>query len=141
MNHKVKWIILVSILLNVLLVGILFGQLPHRIDRDAARQQITEQAIKKLPQSAQGPFREKLDQMRAQAEPIREQIRTARDETVQIVASEPFNEVAFDQQVKKINDLRLQMSDILKKAAQELPADQRLALADSLKRPSSTASR
>ncbi len=34
MNQELKWIILVSILLNVLLVGILFGQLPRRMDRE-----------------------------------------------------------------------------------------------------------
>jgi uncharacterized membrane protein len=140
MNQKLKWIILLSILLNVLLVGILFGQLPHRFDRDGYRKQIMEPAIKKLPESAQGPFRQKLEQMRLAADPIRDQIRQARDDTVGIVINDPFDEAAFDRQVKKINDLRLQMADILKKAAKELPPDQRRALGETLKRPSLAAS-
>ncbi|HJU61781.1 MAG TPA: periplasmic heavy metal sensor [Candidatus Binatia bacterium] len=141
MTQKLKWIILVSFLLNVLLVGILFGQLPRRVDRDVYRQQIMEQAIKKLPESAREPFRQKLEHMRASAEPIRRQIREARDESIQIVIAETFDEAAFDRQVKKINDLRVQMADILKEAAKNLPPDQRRALGEAMKRPSGTASR
>jgi uncharacterized membrane protein len=141
MNQKLKWIILVSILLNVLLAGILFGQLPRRVDRDFHRQQIMEQAVKKLPESAREPFRQKLEHMRAAAEPIRSQIRQARDESIQIVIAETFDEAAFDRQVKKINDLRVQMSGILKEAAKTLPPDQRRALGETMKRPSGTPSR
>jgi uncharacterized membrane protein len=141
MNQKLKWIVLASILLNALLVGILFGQLPRRMDRDVYRQQIMEQAVKKLPESTRDPFRQKLADMRAAAEPIRSQIREARDESIRIVTTEPFDEAAFDRQVKKINDLRVQMANILKEAAKNLPPDQRRALGETMKRPSGTASR
>jgi uncharacterized membrane protein len=140
MNHKLKWVILVSIILNVLLVGILFGQLPRRFDRDVYYQRIMDQAVRKLPQSEQTAFRQKMDQMRAEAEPIRNQIREARDETIRIVTTEPFDEAAFDREVKRVNDLRLQMAGILKKASKQLPADERRALGEALKRPSSAAS-
>jgi uncharacterized membrane protein len=138
MNQKFKWIILVSLLLNVLFVGILFGELPRRMDRDAYRRQIMDEAIKKLPESEREPFRQKLENMRATAEPIRKQIREARDEGIKIVIAERFDEAAFDEQVKKINDLRVQMADILKEAAKTLPPDQRRALGETMKRPSAT---
>jgi uncharacterized membrane protein len=141
MSQKLKWIILVSILLNVLLVGILFGQLPRRMDRDAYRQQIMDQAVKKLPASAREPFRQKLEHMRDAAEPIRDQIREARDESIRIVIAEPFDEAAFDRQVKKINDLRVQMADILKEAVKTLPPEERRVLGETMKRPSATVSR
>jgi uncharacterized membrane protein len=141
MNQKLKWIILLSLLLNVLLVGIFFGQLPRRMDRDAFRQQIMEQAVKNLPESAREPFRQRLEAMRAAAEPIRNQIRAARDESIEIVIAEPFDEAAFDRQVKKINDLRVQMADILKEAAKSLPPNQRRALGETMKRPSGTTAR
>jgi uncharacterized membrane protein len=136
MNHKLKGVILASIILNVLLVGILFGQLPHRFDRDVYYQRVMDQAVKKLPQSEQTAFRQKMDQMRAEAEPIRKQIREARDETIRIVTTEPFEEAAFDREVRRVNDLRVQMAGILKKAAEALPAEQRRALGEALKRPS-----
>jgi uncharacterized membrane protein len=141
MNHKLKWVILVSILLNIFLVGILFGQLPRRFDGGGYYQRIMEQAVKRLPASEQAPFRVKMDHMRAEADPIRNQIRATRDETVRIVTTEPFDEIAFDRQVKKINDLRVQMAAILKKAAKELPLEQRIALGEALKRPSAVSPR
>jgi len=141
MNHKIKLVILVSLLLNVLLVGILFGQLPHHFNRDSYYQRTMDRAIKKLPTSEQASFRETMDRMRSEADPIRDQIRQARDETVRIVMTQPFDEEAFDRQVKKINDLRIQMSSILKKAAKELPPDQRLALGEALRRASASGSR
>jgi uncharacterized membrane protein len=140
MNQKLKWITVVSLLLNVLLVGILFGQLPRRMDRDAYRQKIMEEAVKKLPESQREPFRQKLENMRAAAEPIRNQIREARDESIEIVVAAPFDEAAFDRQVNKINDLRVQMAGILKEAAKSLPPDQRRALGETMKRPSATTS-
>ena len=138
MNHKLKWVMLVSILLNVLLVGVLFGQLPRHFDRDVYYRRTMDQAVKKLTASEQAAFRQKMNQMRAEADPIRNRIRETRDETVRIVITEPFDEGAFDQQVRKINDLRVQMAAILKKAAKELPLEQRLALGQALKRPSAT---
>ena len=141
MNHKLKWVILVSIILNVLLVGILFGQLPHRFDRDVYYQRVMDQAVRNLPQTEQEAFRQKMDRMRAEAEPIRNQIREARDETIRIVTTEPFDEAAFDREVKRVNDLRVQMAGILKKASKQLPADERRALGEALKRPSATGSR
>jgi uncharacterized membrane protein len=141
MNQKLKWVILASIILNVLLVGILFGQLPHRFDREAYYQRVMDQAVKKLPQSEQAAFRRKMDQMRTEAEPIRNQIREARDETIRIVTTEPFDESAFDREVKRVNDLRVQMSGILKKAAKQWPPEERRALGEALKRPSSAANR
>jgi uncharacterized membrane protein len=141
MNHKIRWIILASILLNVLLVGILFGRLPHQFDRESYYERAMDQAVKTVPQSQQKIFRQRLDQMRAQAAPIRDQIRQARDETLRIVTTDPFDEAAFDREVKRINNLRVQMAAILKNAAKELPPEQRHALGEALKRPSSAGSR
>ncbi len=141
MNHKSKWITLISILLNVLLVGVLFGRLPHQFNRSAYYERVMAQAVKGVPQSQQAAFRQRLDQMRAQAEPIRDEIRQARDETLRIVTADPFNEAAFDREVKKINDLRVQMAAILKQAAKDLPPDQRHSLGEALKRRSSAANR
>ncbi|HEY7168398.1 MAG TPA: periplasmic heavy metal sensor [Candidatus Binatia bacterium] len=140
MSQKLHFIIVGSILLNVLLVGILFGELPHRFDRDSYYNQALEKATKKLPQAEQPAFRQMLDRMRAQADPIRNQIRAARDETLRIIVTEPFDEAAFDREVAKINGLRVEMAGILKQAGKELPLDQRRALADALKRPSSGSS-
>ena len=140
MSQKIKFVLVGSILLNVLLVGILFGELPHRFDRNAYYQQTIETAAKKLPANEQAEFRQKLNRMLAEAQPIQKQIRAARDETLRTIVTEPFDEAAFDRSVARINNLRSQMSGILKEAGKELPLNQRQALADALKRRSAAAS-
>ena len=43
MSQKLRLVIIGSILLNVLLVGILFGELPHRFDRENYYQKAIDQ--------------------------------------------------------------------------------------------------
>src|SRR5919106_6603415 len=121
MNKKVKFAFLASILLIVLLLGVLLGQFPQRLDRDLSRQARIDKAIEELPEPAQTRFRERMEQMRADVEPIRAQIRAARDEAIHIMVTEPFDAAAYDRQVSRINELRVQMvqrmSDVFKEAA------------------------
>ena len=141
MSQKTKLAFIASIVLNVLLVGVLLGQSPRRFDPGSMREQRMEQAIKDLPPASQTRLRERFKQLRATAEPLFGQMRQVQDESARLLAVEPFDEAAFDRQVKKINDLRLQMTDILKDAAKNLPPDERRALGETMKRPSGTSSR
>jgi uncharacterized membrane protein len=101
-----------------------------------------EQALQELPEPIQAQVRGKIEQMHAAVEPIREQIREARDEAVRALITEPFDPAAYDRQVNTINDLRLQrskrMADTFKEIAKALPPEQRNVLAKILKRPPSS---
>ena len=138
MNKKLKLVFLASIVINVLLGGVLLGELPHRFDRDFYRRERMEKAFKELPQPVQGRFREKMKQLREDGEPLRDQIREARDEAIRILAAEPFDEAAYDRQVAKISELRGQlgkrMAAIVKEVAKEATPEQRKALAEMFKR-------
>jgi len=139
MSTKLKLAFLASIVVNVLLIGVIVGQLPRRFDRDSSRQERMEKALKGLPEPAQARFREKIERMRKEGEPMRDQIRQGRDEAIRILTAEPFDEAAYDRQVSKINELRVQwskrMAESFKQFAKELPSDQRHVLAEMLKRP------
>jgi Spy/CpxP family protein refolding chaperone len=67
----------------------------------------------------------------------------ARNEAIRLLVAMPFDEAAYDRQVSKINELRLQMtkrmSDDMKDIVKGLPAEQRRAVAEILKRPPSSA--
>ncbi|MGH7830117.1 MAG: periplasmic heavy metal sensor [Candidatus Binatia bacterium] len=143
MSKKLKVAFLVSIVLNVLLLGVLLGQLPKRFDREVSRQERMEKALEKLPEPAQSRLREKLQQMRETAEPIRDQIRQAREEAIRILSTEPFDEAAYDRQVNKINDLRVQMGKRMARSFKEVAKDstpeERKMLAEILQRPPSPA--
>ena len=137
MSKTVRLVFLASLVLNVLLVGVLLGQLPRNVG--FGRQQRLEQALKDLPEPTQTRFREKFKQMRASGDPLRDQIRLAREETLNILIADPFDEAAYDRHVNQIDDLQLQMfkkmGQVVKEIAKELPPEERRMFAQILRRP------
>jgi Spy/CpxP family protein refolding chaperone len=67
-------------------------------------------------------------------------MRQRRNQAIELLVAEPFDQAAYDAQLVKINQLRGQMSkrvaEDLKQLVRELPPDQRAAVGDMLKRPS-----
>ncbi|HEY3302775.1 MAG TPA: periplasmic heavy metal sensor [Candidatus Binatia bacterium] len=141
MNKTLKLVFLISIVLNVLLVGVLLGELPNRFDRRPLPQERIAAAAKQLPESERPRFESKMEQMRKEVQPLRDQLQEARQETLRVFAAEPFDESAFDRQVSKVAQLRVQlfmrMAESMKAIAKELPAEQRQALARAFERPPS----
>jgi uncharacterized membrane protein len=139
MNKSFKFLFIVSIVLNVLFVGLLLGALPHRFGPDFSRRERMESALQELPEPTRSQVRDKMKQARADAGPFIDQIRDARTEAVRILTAEPFDETAYDTQVNKIVDLRVEMTKRMaatfKEAAKSLPPDQRGVLAKVLNRP------
>jgi uncharacterized membrane protein len=84
-------------------------------------------------------MRENMEQTRKADEPTFAEIRQAREETLKIIAAEPFDEAAYDRQVDRISELRRgmfqHMSDNIKGIVKTLPPEQRKAVADLFRRP------
>ncbi len=139
MNRTARIIFGASVISNVLLIGILVGQTPHRLDRGALREQRFEQALKDLPEVERTRLRERYQKLRAAADPLFGQIRKAEDEVVQLLGKENFDEAAYDRQVSQINELRQnmtrQLSQVVKDATKDLSASERRRFADLLRRP------
>ena len=138
MNRAAKMAFVGSIILNVLLLGFVLGQSPRRFDRNAMRQQRMEQVIKDLPEASQQRLRERLQQLRATADPFFEQMRKAQDEAIQVLGAESFDEAALDRQEAKINELRAKMSKQLsqsvKLAIKDLSPEERRRFSQILRR-------
>lgn len=139
MNRNIKFAFIASLILNVLLIGVLLGQSPRRFDGGALRQRRMDQALKDLPKASQTRLREKFQQLRAAADPLFEQIRKNEEEAVQLLGKEPFDESAYDRQVNKITEMRVEMtkrlSQVVKDASKDLSADERARFAQLLRRP------
>ncbi len=140
MNKKLQIAFLISIFLNVLLCGVILGGLPQRFYTIRSRETFLS-SIDKLPEPARTRFRSNLEAFRKS--PLRQQLTEARNEAIRLLAADPFDEAAYDRAVEKVNELRLQMSkrasQDVKDVIKDLPADQRKAVADVLKRPPSSA--
>ena len=140
MTKAVKLAFLASLVLNLLLLGVILGQVPRGLEAPPpTRQQRMEEGLKKLPEPAQSRFREKFAQIRASSDRLRQQIDGARAETLRLLSADPFDAAAYDRQVNKIGELRSemfkQMGQNFKQTAKELSPEERRMLADLLRRP------
>ena len=139
MNTKLKIAFIVSIILNVLLLGIFFGTLSPGFGRESSRRERLTAEIEKLPEPARSRFRDKMAQLRAADDPLREQMRQARNQAIDLLVAEPLDEAAYDKQLVQISQLRGQISkrvaDDLKELVRGLPPEQRAAVGEVLKRP------
>jgi uncharacterized membrane protein len=139
MNKKLKGAFIASIVLNVLLLGIFFGTLSPGFGRESSRRERLTAEIEKLPEPARSRFRDKMAQLRAADDPLREQMRQARNQAIDLLIAEPLDEAAYDKQLIQISQLRAQISkrvsDDLKELVRGLPPEQRTAVGEVLKRP------
>ena len=139
MSHTLKMVFLVSLIANVLLLGVVLGAVPRRLEAPPSFRDRVNADIQKLPEPARTRMRENMEQSRKADEPTLTEIRQAREETLKIIAADPFDEAAYDQQVNKISELRRglfqHMSDNMKAIIKTLPPDQRKAVADIFRRP------
>lgn len=139
MSKTVKLVFLASLVLNLLLLGVILGRVPSAFEGGSPRGQRMEQALKNLPEPVQKRIREKFDQIRAAGDPLREQMDRERAEALRLLSADPFDEAAYDRQVSKIEDIRLEMfkrmAGTVKQAAKELTPEERRMFADVLRRP------
>jgi uncharacterized membrane protein len=139
MNTKLKSAFILSIILNVLLLGIFFGTLSPGFGRESSRRERLTAEIEKLPEPARSRFRDKMAQLRAADDPLRDQMRQARNQAIDLLVAEPLDEAAYDKQLIEISQLRGQISkrvaDDLKELVRGLPPEQRAAVGAVLKRP------
>ena len=139
MNTKLKSAFIGSIILNVLLLGIFFGTLSPGFGRESSRRERLTAEIEKLPEPARSRFRDKMAQLRAADDPLRDQMRQARNQAIDLLVAEPLDEAAYDKQLIEISQLRGQISkrvaDDLKELVRGLPPEQRAAVGAVLKRP------
>ena len=139
MSKTLRLVFLASLVLNIILLGVIVGRLPRSLDGASSRRQQMEQALQNLPDPIEARFREKFQQIRAAGDPVRKQMDAARDEALRLLSTEPFDEAAYDRQVRKIDELREEMfkrmGQVIKQTVKELSPDERRLFADLLRRP------
>jgi uncharacterized membrane protein len=139
MSRKLRFVFLISLLLNGLVVGLLVGGLPHRFDGRRGFEQRVDQVLARLPQDVQDRFRAGTERGRTEDDARRERIRDARRRAIEILGSEPLDLDAYDREVQIIDSLRGQgardMAATIRELASDLPVEQRRVLAELLDRP------
>lgn len=138
MNNKIKAFILASILLNVLLGGVILGHVLKMARYGRHLPPLSEEQLNLHGEKLER-FREILHGAHLENRDLYEKIRQAREEALEILTAETFDESAYQKQVEILHNLRGQMmqrfADAVKKLAKELTPNERAALAEILRHP------
>jgi uncharacterized membrane protein len=139
MSRNVKILIVFSLVLNVLLAGVLLGNVFHRMGWRSAFMSDDRALAAKLPPEKYKLFTEVMGGARSECKQIRKQIRERREQTLGVLTAPEFDEQAFQREVDSLHELRSRMADRLAGATLELakqfdPEERRL-LGKYLERP------
>lgn len=139
MSKAAKLTFVASLVLNLLLLGVILGQVPRASTPPPGRQQRMEEALKKLPEPMQSRLRQKFAEIRAAGDPSRQRSDEARAETLRLLAADPFDEAAYDRQVRRLEELRAEtfkeIGRSIKHIVKDLSPEERRMFADILRRP------
>ncbi len=138
MSRKIKILVVASMVLNVLLAGVIIGNLTHQMGRWSAFRNDRALAAK-LPPEKYKLFTEIMGGARSECKQIRKQIRETRAQTLGILMAAEFDEQSFQREAARLRDLRGQVSDRMAGAtlqlARQFDSEERRLLGRYLERP------
>lgn len=120
MNKKIKILIFSSLLLNVLLAGVVIGDMSHRFHKEYFVRKSVKEFASKLPADKAALFLETVERVHLNNQDAYNQIREARKEAMRLLSAPEFDESAYRLQVEKIHELRSLMKRRLADATIEL---------------------
>ena len=137
MNKKMKIYISLSVLLNVLLVGVLIGGFskPHmdRGHKSAQMEQRLVEILALLPVEKSKEFELRISDLKALRRSDKVIMKSARKHIMQIFMQEPFDRVAYQQAVLVLNKVHQQQIEarvnLMADMAQYLSPEERRQLA------------
>jgi len=143
-EHKLKWILIVSLILNVFLIGGVVGGAYRMFWSDSAPlaakagQRGLRFAAEDLPIERQKEFHKSLREARRGARPLIAAAKEARIEVRQLVAAPTFDRPAVVAAIARTREadiaLRMRIEDTLVNFAATLSQDEREKLAEGLAR-------
>ena len=137
MSKKMKILIFSSLLLNVLLAGVVIGDVSHRFHKEYFVRKSVQELASKLPGDKAALFLETVERVHMNNRDAYNQIREARKEAIKFLSAPDFDEAAYRLQVEKIHELRSLMKQRLADATIELAKqfnqEERKALAQHLR--------
>jgi uncharacterized membrane protein len=138
MSKTIKILILGSVILNILLIGIIIGNVSKRFFREDSPGRTPAELTVKLPPEKERLFSDTMGKVRLENREIRKQIREGREKIFSILTAPQFDEAAYESETTKLHELRMlmmhQLSDTTKQLAKQLNQEERKALAEQLKR-------
>jgi uncharacterized membrane protein len=136
MTRQHKLLIVLSLLLNVLFAGFIAG---HELRMLPPASPGNPSELSALPADRQEAVRKAVRSAFEQGKPARDDIHKSFDAMRRILSAEPFDEAAYDAQVKHLQSLRqtesTRMAAAVKSLAKGFSVQERAAMAAMLRHP------
>jgi len=120
MSKKMKVLIFSSLLLNVLLIGVVIGDVTHRFHIEHFVRKSVQEFASKLPEDKAALLLETVGRVHLNNRDEYNQLREARKEAMKLLSATEFDEAAYRLQIEKIHELRSLMKQRLADATIEL---------------------
>ena len=138
MSKGLRIFIAVSVLLNVLLIGILIGTFSHTFLGRMDKGKRALMFLKDLPPEKRDMVIETMKDMKKESRETRKKIRMKRDEVIDVFSAPEFDAALFDQKVAEMHalmgEVTTEIAGETKKIASELNHEEREAMADIIRR-------
>lgn len=139
MSKEMKVLTIGSLLLNVLLIGVIIGDMSHRLRREDFFGRHAPELASKLPEDKAELFRETVERVHLDNKDVHKQIREARERAMKILTAPEFDEAAYRVKVDKIHELKgfmkRRLADATVELARQFDQEERKVLAHHLRRP------
>lgn len=145
MPKNIKILLCLSLVINVLFIGIfLGGYMKNHHDRGNRNRSLNESLsmiIQTLPSDQRSVFQSRLASLRGQQAFDRGEMRNLRREIINILRQKDFDAALFQEKITVMNNLRqthlLTRADLIKDIAQYLSVKERIQLTKLLIKPNS----
>ena len=138
MSKTVKIAIILSVVLNILLIGFILGNVSHRFFIPNSFHEKPQDISVNLPPDKKELFLNTMQKIRSENRAVKQQIRDARRKIFSILTSPQFDEDLYTSETEKLHLLRGLMmkrfSNAAKELAKQLNQEERKALAEHLRR-------
>ncbi len=139
MARKIKILVVGSFLLNILLIGIVIGNLSHRLFHDDFRPPHPPEGAMNLSPEKEKMVSEAMERVRLENRDIHKKIKETKDRIVSIMKEREFDTAAYEREtaeLHKLMDLMMQrFADATKELAKGMNQKERQVLAEFLRRP------
>ena len=137
MSKKMKILIFSSLLFNVLLVGVVIGDVTHRFHIEHFVRKSVQEFASKLPEDKAALILETVERVHLNNRDAYNQLREARKEAIKLLSAPEFDEAAYRLQVENIHELRglmkRRLADATIELARQFSQEERRTLAQNLR--------
>ncbi len=138
MSKKIKTVLTVSIILNVLLLGVLIGMSADDYKDHRNKRAEFRSAVDKLPAEKSKLVKKTMRGLHKETRKIRNEVKKTRKNINKIISAPEFDESAYDKEIENLqrlqSEIMLKFGKVTKELAVQLEQDERKVIAELLKK-------